>query len=113
MTQLSLFADQITCVVCGTLTEPRRERAPVCPTCMQITHVLMPNMSYACYETILTVAGHSVCGTARFDQVTCTACIAEGVEAIRIRMRRQTGHCIHCAERLAKNGACDACGGDQ
>lgn len=74
-----------------------------------LTHVLMPNMGYACGETILTVAGHFEMGTSNFDKVTCPGCRAEGIEEIRVRMRRQMGQCIGCRQRVTDTDYCKAC----
>lgn len=96
----------LACARCGEPAKPRREHAPVCEACSEIVHALLPNMSYACYENILSVAGHFEMGTSNFENVTCTGCRNEGVEKIRVRMRRQQGQCVSCAERLNKRGLC-------
>lgn len=76
------------------------------PPTSDTIHALLPNMAYACYETILTVGGHFEMGTSNFEAVTCEGCRSEGVEAIRVRMRRQMGQCVVCAERLNKRDEC-------
>lgn len=98
-----------TCNRCGAPAKKRREHADVCTDCNELVHALLPNMSYACYENILSVHGHFEMGTSAFDKVTCPECRAEGVEKIRVRMRRQIGKCIECGGDLRKD-VCLGCG---
>ncbi|MCX6399246.1 MAG: hypothetical protein NTX33_04845 [Propionibacteriales bacterium] len=55
-----------------------------------LNHVLMPNMAWACGGNIVTKGGH-IRFLDKWDEVTCPECIAEGVDSIRARTRRQQG----------------------
>lgn len=98
----------VPCNRCGAPAKRRREHADVCEPCNNLVHALLPNMSYACYENILSVHGHFEMGTSGFDKVTCPECRAEGIENIRRRMRRQMGKCIECGGDLRKD-VCAEC----
>lgn len=103
MTQLALFETE-------TPAPARAHRhARVCCDGSCLTHALLPNMAYACYETILTVGGHFEMGTVNFENVTCPGCREQGIANIQIRMRRQMGRCTRCRGTL-KRQTCTDCG---
>lgn len=109
MSQLELFAEPITCNRCGAPAQPRRQRADVCTTCSNVNHWLMPNMNYACYENILSVAGHF---TSKYSEVNCLGCLDEGWDNIQRRARRQRGQCAECSGAVKKD-VCADCGAAQ
>lgn len=54
------------------------------------THVLMPNMAWACGGSILTKGGH-IAFLSNWADVDCPACLAEGYDSIRTRTYLQQG----------------------
>lgn len=56
-----------------------------------VTHVLMPNMAYACGGSILTKAGHFTVGPHLWDAVTCPGCRQQGHDALAAECREQQG----------------------
>lgn len=57
-----------------------------------VTHVLMPDMSYACGGSILTKRGHFQVGINDWATIDCAECRHFGEQALRAEMRRQQGH---------------------
>ena len=55
------------------------------------THVLMPNMAYACGGNILTKRGHFTVGIMTWEAVTCAACREHGEATLRAEMRAMQG----------------------
>lgn len=55
------------------------------------THVLMPNMAYACGGNILTKRGHFTVGITTWEAVTCADCRTEGEPALRAECRAMQG----------------------
>lgn len=56
-----------------------------------VTHVLMPDMSYACGGSILTKRGHFTVGAHRWDDVTCADCRVHGQDALMTESRAMQG----------------------
>lgn len=90
--------------------EPTTRHARQCCEGTCDTHALMPNMAYACGETILTIGGHFEIGTNNYTAVTCTDCRAQGIERIRWRTRRQQDRCVLCCSPAIGDAAwCAGC----
>jgi hypothetical protein len=60
-----------------------------------ITHVLLPNMSYACGGNILTKVGASRCGPGGWSLITCPDCRAFGQDYLAAVVRWMQGHGPH------------------
>lgn len=57
----------------------------------EVTHVLMPNMAYACGGSILTKRGHFTVGITTWDAVTCDDCRTTGEDVLRAEIRAMQG----------------------
>lgn len=53
------------------------------------THVLMPNMVYACGRHMLVVGGHFTVGIRDWDSVDCPDCLQVGQDTIQAEIHRQ------------------------
>lgn len=69
------------------------------------THILMPNMAWACGGSIITKGGH-IGWLHTYDKVTCPDCLSEGFQETQRRQRAQLGQCRDCGTRLNKRDQC-------
>lgn len=58
-------------------------------------HACLPNMGYACGETILSVAGRFELGARNWDKITCPGCRTWGQDYLLAISAWQQGHGDH------------------
>lgn len=66
-----------------------------------VVHVLLPNMRYACWETILTTAGRFEVGAHNWDAITCPGCRQHGRDYLIALSMWMQGHGPHPDEMPA------------
>lgn len=56
-----------------------------------VTHVLMPDMSYACGGSVLTKRGHFQVGISNWAAIDCNGCREPGESTLRLEIRAMQG----------------------